>query len=72
MGLVVALPLAPRAAGLLTEGRLSGPAALTLAAAFVAVALPAPFAGFPALAGAALVAAATAAALARPAARVTA
>jgi len=72
MGLVVALPLAPRAAGLWTEGRLSRPAALALAAALAAVALPAPFAGFPALAGAALVAAATAAALARPAARVTA
>jgi hypothetical protein len=72
MGLVVALPLAPRAAGLWADGRLSRPAALTLAAAFIAVALPAPFAGFPALAGAALVAAATAAALARPAARVTA
>jgi hypothetical protein len=72
MGLVVALPLAPRAAGLLAAGRLSRPAALTLAAALVAVALPAPFSGFPALAGAALVAAATAAALARPAARVAA
>jgi hypothetical protein len=72
MGLVVALPLAPRAAGLLIEGRLSRPAALTLAAAFVAVALPAPFAGFPALAGAALAAAATAAALGRPPASVTA
>jgi hypothetical protein len=72
MGLVVALPLAPRAAGLWTEGRLSRPAALTLAAAFVAVAVPAPFSGFPALAGAALVAAAAAAALARPARRVTA
>ncbi len=72
MGLVVALPLAPRSAGLLTEGRPSRPAALTLAAAFVAVALPAPFSGFPALAGVALVVAATAAALARPATRVTA
>ena len=72
MGLVVALPLAPCAAGLFADGRLSRPAALTLAAAFVATALPAPCAGFPALAGAALVAAATAAALARPATRVTA
>jgi Glycosyltransferase family 87 len=72
MGLVVALPLAPRAVGLFAEGRLSGPAALTLMVAFVAVALPAPFPGFPALAGAALVAAAAAAALAGPATRVTA
>jgi hypothetical protein len=71
MGLVVALPLAPRAAGLLAEGRLSRPAALTLAAAFVAVALPAPFTGFPALAGAALVVA-TAAAPGRPTTRVAA
>ena len=72
MGLVAALPLAPRAADLLIEGRLSRAAALTPTAALVAVALPAPFAGFPAIAGVALVATATAAALARPAARVTA
>ena len=72
MGLVVALPLAPRAADLWVEGWLSRSAVLTPTAAFVAVALPAPFAGFPAMAGVALVAAATAAALARPAAGVTA
>lgn len=57
MGLVVALPLAARAAVLWDEGGPLRSAAFVLASAWVAVALPAPFAGFPALAGAALVAA---------------
>jgi hypothetical protein len=66
MGLVVAIPVAPAAAARLAAGRLSARAALALGAAWIAVALPAPFAGFPALAGSALVAVATAVALAGP------
>jgi hypothetical protein len=66
MGLVVAIPMAPCAAARLAAGHLSWRAALALGAAWIAVALPAPFAGFPALAGAALVAVATTAALASP------
>lgn len=64
MGLVVAIPLAPQAAALVADARLSRRLAIALGVAWVAVALPAPFAGFPALAGAALCALATAAALA--------
>lgn len=64
MGLVVAIPLAPQAAALVANARFSRRLAIALGVAWVAVALPAPFAGFPALAGAALCALATAAALA--------
>jgi Glycosyltransferase family 87 len=63
MGLVVAIPLAPHAAALVADARLSRRLAIALGVAWVAVALPAPFAGFPALAGAVLSALATAAAL---------
>jgi hypothetical protein len=66
MGLVVALPVAPAAAARFAAGRLSSRGALALGAAWIAVALPAPFAGFPALAGSALLAVATAVALAAP------
>jgi Glycosyltransferase family 87 len=66
MGLVVAIPIAPCAAARLAAGHLSLRAALALGAAWIALALPAPFVGFPALAGSALVAVATTAALASP------
>ena len=55
MGLVLALPLAPRAAALVAEGRLPPGLAMAGALAWIAVALPAPFAGWSALAGAALI-----------------
>ena len=76
MGLVLALPLAPRAAALVAEGRLPRGLAVAGALAWIAVALPAPFAGWAALAGAALIVAAVVAANAaagpipRPACRV--
>lgn len=60
MGLVLALPLAPLGAALAADQRLPRGPALAGALAWVALALPAPFAGFPALAGAALIAAAVA------------
>jgi hypothetical protein len=62
MGLVLALPLAPRLAALAREGRLSRGPAVVVAVAWIAVALPAPVAGWPALAGAALIVAAVVAA----------
>jgi hypothetical protein len=62
MGLVLALPLAPRLAALAGEGRLSRGPAAGVAVAWIAVALPAPVAGWPALAGAALIIAAVVAA----------
>jgi hypothetical protein len=62
MGLVLALPLAPRLAALVREGRLSRGPAVGVAIAWIAVALPAPVAGWPALAGAALIVAAVVAA----------
>jgi glycosyl transferase family 87 len=55
MGLVLALPLAPRIAALANEARLSRGPAVAVAAAWIAVALPAPFAGWAAPAGAALI-----------------
>jgi hypothetical protein len=55
MGLVLALPLAPRAATLVAEERLPRGLAVAGALAWIAVALPAPFAGWAALAGAALI-----------------
>jgi Glycosyltransferase family 87 len=62
MGLVLALPLATVGTALVAEGRLPrGPAAAG-AIAWAALALPAPFAGWAALAGVALIAAAVAAA----------
>jgi hypothetical protein len=64
MGLVVGLPilaLVLHGSGTATRGRRRA-----VLAALVACAIPAPFAGWPALAGAALAAAACAAALARP------
>lgn len=64
MGLVVAIPLAPQMAALAAGAHLPRRLAFALGVAWIAVALPAPFAGFPALAGAALSALATAAALA--------
>ncbi len=75
MGLVVAIPLAPQVTALAAGAHLSRRLAFALGVAWIAVALPAPFAGFPALAGAALSALATAAALAtgrRPAPSVAA
>jgi hypothetical protein len=65
MGLVLALPLAPLAAALLAEGRLAAGPALAGAVAWVALALPQPFAGWAAIGGAVLVVAAAALA-ARP------
>ncbi len=67
MGLVLALPLATVGAAMVAEGRLPrGPAAAGVTA-WAALALPAPFSGWTALAGVALIAAAaTAAATARP------
>ncbi len=58
MGLVLALPLAPGVALLVNEGRVPRGPAIAVAVAWIAVALPAPFAGWPALAGAALTVAA--------------
>ncbi len=55
MGLVLALPLAPGIARLVREGRLSRGPAAAVAVAWIAVALPAPVEGWPALAGAALI-----------------
>jgi hypothetical protein len=63
MGLVLAIPIAPRAAALVAGGQVSGRLALAVGAAWVAAALPAPFSGFPALAGGALAAAAVALAM---------
>jgi hypothetical protein len=54
MGLVLALPIVPNAGALWVSGRLSRRAGLALGGAWAAVAIPAPFAGFPALAGVAL------------------
>ncbi len=68
MGLVVALPIVADAAERFAGGGLAPRAALALSVAWIAVALPAPFAGFPALAGSALCAA-TAAAACDPRAR---
>jgi hypothetical protein len=69
MGLVWALPIVSIAARLVAAGAIPRSRALGLGAAWVACAVPAPFAGFPALAGAALaiatVATATAAAAPR-------
>jgi len=68
MGLVVALPLAPLVAELWTERRLArGPAALG-AAAWVALAVPQPFAGWAAMAATALIGAAVVMAETQPAA----
>jgi hypothetical protein len=64
MGLVLALPLAPLAAALVAEGRLPRGPAAAVAVAWIAVALPAPFPGWAALAGTALIAAAVVAAVA--------
>ncbi|HEY6477592.1 MAG TPA: glycosyltransferase 87 family protein [Polyangia bacterium] len=62
MGLVLALPLAPLGAALQIEGRLGrGPAAAGVIA-WTALAVPQPFAGWAAVAGVTLVAAASAAA----------
>ena len=55
MGLVLALPLAPRIAALVNEGRLSRGPAGAVAVTWIAVALPAPLAGWAALAGTALI-----------------
>ena len=62
MGLVLALPLAPLVAALVAEGRLPRGPTVAVAAAWIAVALPAPFAGWAAVAGAALIVAAVVAA----------
>jgi hypothetical protein len=59
MGMVLALPLAPLAA----EGGVPRGPTVAVAAAWIAVALPAPFAGWAALAGAALIVAAIVAAV---------
>ena len=63
MGLVLALPLAPLTATLVSKGRLPRGPAVAVALAWIAVALPAPFAGWAALAGAALIVAAVVAAV---------
>ena len=62
MGLVLALPLAPLVAALVAEGRVPRGPTVAVAVAWIAVALPAPFAGWAALAGAALIVAAVVAA----------
>jgi hypothetical protein len=62
MGLVLALPLAPLAAALVAQGRLGRASTGALTVAWIAVALPAPFAGWPALAGVGLIIATVAAA----------
>jgi hypothetical protein len=62
MGLVLALPLAPILVALAAEGRLPRGPTVAVAVAWIAVALPAPFAGWAALAGAGLVVATTVAA----------
>ncbi len=62
MGLVLALPLAPLVAALVTEGRIPRGLTVMVALAWIAVALPAPFAGWAALAGTALIVAAVIAA----------
>jgi hypothetical protein len=62
MGLVLALPLAPLAAALIANGRIWRGPAVAVAVAWIGVALPAPFAGWAALAGAALIVAAVVAA----------
>jgi hypothetical protein len=62
MGLVLALPLAPRLAALVREGHLPRGPAVGVAVAWIAVALPAPVAGWPALAAAVLIVAAVVAA----------
>lgn len=67
MGLVLALPLAPLYADLPAERRLPAGAALAGAGAWVALALPQPFAGWAAVAGLVLVTAVVSIAL-RPAA----
>ena len=55
MGLVLALPLAPLVAALVAEGRVPRGPTVAVVVAWIAVALPAPFAGWPALAGTALI-----------------
>ena len=67
MGLVVALPLVTLGATLLVAGRLDRRLAAAGALAWAAAALPAPFSGFPALAGVALIGLAVAAVLTDPA-----
>ena len=62
MGLVLALPLAPLVSALVAEGRMSRGPAVAVTVAWIAVALPAPFAGWAALAGTALIVAAVVAA----------
>ena len=62
MGLVLALPLAPLVAALIAEGRVPRGPTVAVTAAWLAVALPAPFEGWAALAGAALIVAAVVAA----------
>jgi hypothetical protein len=62
MGLVLALPLPALVAELVGEGRLSPGPLVALGLAWIAVALPAPFPGWAALAGAALIVAAAVAA----------
>ncbi len=63
MGLVLALPLAPLGAALHIEGRVPRGPAVVGAIAWAALAVPQPFAGWAALAGLALIAAAVGAAL---------
>jgi hypothetical protein len=55
MGLVLALPLAPLAAALVADARVPRGPIVALAVAWIAVALPAPFVGWPALAGTGLI-----------------
>ena len=68
MGLVLALPLAPLIVALIAGGHAPRGPAVAVTVAWIAVALPAPFAGWAALAGAALIVAAVVAArtVARP------
>jgi alpha-1,2-mannosyltransferase len=66
MGFVWALPMVPVAMDLLRDARLPQALRAGLGAAWIACALPPPFAGWPALAGAALVVAAGAAAARAP------
>jgi hypothetical protein len=63
MGLVLALPLAPLGAALQIEGRLGRGPAVAGAIAWTALAVPQPFAGWAAVAGLVLIAAAVAGAL---------
>jgi hypothetical protein len=64
MGLVWALPIAPAVERMRSAGALPPRATLAMAAAWIACAVPAPLAGFPAVAGTALAIAAVAGAVA--------